>query len=706
MKLTIKNRIRVMLGVVLAGLLLLLSFTVLYIVSSNKMEKEKSDIQETLLLSSHITSQFYEMRAREQDYFRSPSIEKKEAVIATIKVLEKKTNKLKKALQSKESAEAIKEIEEQTKKYSQAYLMTSGKSEQILSLQSLMKDTSSSFAEKIKSMNDSKLERQLLIMQAAEKDALLNPSAEAVSVFKESASTFDLMLDGSSLSADELSEFKTKTLKYTSSADTILNLSRNIEESIKMFEGTAITVENGMQGIDLLLQKESKEQTASQKESQLWLTLLLTGISIMIAAALIAAGIWLIRTIMSSISLLKEGSSIIGDGNLSHRVTLKQQDEMSELADTFNNMASKVQKAMIEVKDAAEKMSSSSQNLAAVSEETTAQTEEVASAVMQVSEGAQSQAHHLQESTLLLTNVTVAIEKTKRLGLEISTEAENAKNEGAKGKETVTLLNEHSQKFLVLANNLIEEIQQASRQSKQITSIVETIQEIAGSTNLLSLNAAIEAARAGEAGRGFAVVASEVRKLAERSKSEAERIQQLVTGMSKQMQNLATEASLFEQYRVEQEKSVKETESAFSSIAGNIGGIHHKLASVEEAVALVERANQSLAEKMHEVSAISEESAAMTQQVSASAAHQREAIMQVNIAAEELQTVAAVLEEEVSQFQLGESETHSANETIEVADGSPFISEAAAAAEDEEVENETDNDENQNEDVQNDDEMK
>lgn len=112
-----------------------------------------------------------------------------------------------------------------------------------------------------------------------------------------------------------------------------------------------------------------------------------------------------------------------------------------------------------------------------------------------------------------------------QIAYEIALETEQVSSSGEK------IILQTTEKMRVLSEqvrNSSEQVRELSVQTSKITSIVNTIKEVADQTNLLALNAAIEAARAGESGRGFAVVADEVRKLAERTSGSTDEISGMI----------------------------------------------------------------------------------------------------------------------------------------------------------------------------------
>lgn len=380
---------------------------------------------------------------------------------------------------------------------------------------------------------------------------------------------------------------------------------------------------------------------------------------------------WLIYYIVKPIRELEDVAEHLSHGELHEKVTYQSKDEIGELANQFRNMEDTLQKIVGDLQNilkefaqgnytvrssckeayvgefetVMEELVSTIQNVSSTlclikesSNQVAAGSEQLAISSQDLAKGATDQSIAVDN---LVENVSKVTEQVVANSKSTDIVHDRAKSVGMEANVSQNKMRE-----------LMEAMERISTTSKELERVITEIDGIASQTNLLSLNASIEAARAGEAGKGFAVVASEIQKLSSQSDSTASKIQEIITDLQNDSRETlevmrSTEVLVREQY-----EKLAATKERFKEVGDGINVSRNGTAVIKGNAEVCDNSRATVVDVISNLSAISEENAASTQQTTSS---MQELNATINILAEtaaKVKEVSDQLNEDMKFFKM------------------------------------------------------
>lgn len=312
--------------------------------------------------------------------------------------------------------------------------------------------------------------------------------------------------------------------------------------------------------MDLTISREASDATLYRALTNVGLgVLVLTLVAGGLISLIIQKGV--IGPIQGLLAMLQDMAR--GEGDLTRRLPVVTNDEFGELAETFNQFVGNLGAMIKESQNSTHEIAKQLKEMSEQSLVTSDAIKEITTAVNDEDSILQTLAENAGTLNLSVQDVQKTVQDTVRF-------AETNKEGTVKGVQSVEEVTEIFGKI--------------NSSSKAVFGIMAEMQEIAGKTNLLSLNAAIEAAKAGEFGKGFAVVAEEVRSLADQSNRSTQKIGELIEESGNRLETGQTAVTGMMEIFTTIEHNAEEVVQALHGIASKATEQVHALETTAEGI--------------------------------------------------------------------------------------------------------------------------
>lgn len=381
-----------------------------------------------------------------------------------------------------------------------------------------------------------------------------------------------------------------------------------------------------------------------------------TAISLLIGMAAIVVVFIFIRKIVAPLSYATNAVEELAA--LDFRVKNEQQERrFAGLKDEVGNIMRAVLKlrgeltaVVTELKNQSDNLFEQSDSLSKSASDTMNNMKDTDRAVDEMANGATMLAQETQSASDNIIEIGNMIDKVNDNTEELAKDADNMKELGENAENILRQLIAGQKEMVTHIGVVNDKTHEANKAAGKISEVVNLITEIASQTNLLSLNASIEVARAGEAGRGFAVVAENIKQLAEQTTSSAADIQDIIHDLEQKSGETVEKTEAVNNIVNKQSEDMKQTADILNQVITGITGLIDKIDSIAVSVANMDKSKENVVDVIGNLSSVSQENAASTEETSASTTMAMETAKKIADEAVNLRDIAQELEDRMKQF--------------------------------------------------------